>query len=94
MSLNYTLPLWYPDIAMGPVLNVQRLRANLFGDYGYGRNIFKSTFTQAYTSVGAELKLDINVMRFLPQFNVGVRYSYGITPSVTRFEVLVGSFNF
>ncbi len=94
MSLNYTLPLWYPDIAMGPVLNVQRLRANLFGDYGFGRSTLNSTFTQAYTSVGAELKLDINVMRFLPQFNVGVRYSYGITPSVTRFEVLVGSFNF
>jgi hypothetical protein len=95
MSLNYTLPLWYPDIALGPVVNFQRLRANLFGDYGYGRTVFKeSSFSQTYTTVGAELKMDLNVMRFLPQFNIGVRYSYGISPSVTRFEVLIGAFNF
>ena len=33
MSVNYTLPVWYPDIALGPVLNFQRLRANGFFDY-------------------------------------------------------------
>ncbi len=95
MSLNYTLPLWYPDIAIGPLLNLQRLRANLFTDYGYGRSIFSGNlYSQAYTTVGGELKVDLNVMRFLPQFNVGIRYSYGITPTVTRFEVLIGAFNF
>jgi hypothetical protein len=95
MSANYTLPLWYPDIAIGPLLNLQRLRANLFADYGYGRSVFKeNTFSQSYTTVGGELRVDLNVMRFLPQFNVGVRYSYGITPAVTRFEVLIGAFNF
>ena len=95
MSANYTLPLWYPDIAFGPLLNVQRLRANLFFDYGHGTSVFSGgTSTQTYTSVGGELKLDINVMRFLPQFNVGFRYSYGIAPSTTRFEFLIGSFNF
>ncbi len=95
MSVNYALPLWYPDIAIGPLLNLQRLRANLFTDYGYGRSVFNGTlYNQAYTTIGGELKVDLNVMRFLPQFNVGVRYSYGITPSVTRFEVLIGAFNF
>jgi hypothetical protein len=95
MSLNYTLPLWYPDIAVGPLVNFQRLRANLFGDYGYGKSIYgTSGFSQTYTSVGGELRIDLNVMRFLPQFNVGVRYSYGITPATTRFEVLIGAFNF
>ena len=95
MSANYTLPLWYPDISIGPLLNVQRLRANLFFDYGYGKSVFSTrTTTQTYTSTGVEVKFDINVMRFLPQFNVGFRYSYGISPSVTRFELLVGSFNF
>ncbi len=94
MSANYTLPLWYPDIAVGPLVNFQRLRANLFFDYGYGKSIISSgTSAQTYTSVGAEVKLDINVIRFLPQFNVGFRYSYGLTPSVTRFELLLGSFN-
>ena len=94
MSANYTLPIWYPDIAIGPLINFQRLRANVFFDYGFGSSVYSKVYSQTYTSVGGELKLDINVLRFLPQFNVGFRYSYGLTPSVTRFEILVGSFNF
>ncbi|MBY0436371.1 MAG: hypothetical protein K2U26_19930, partial [Cyclobacteriaceae bacterium] len=95
MSANYTLPIWYPDIAIGPLLNIQRLRVNAFFDYGYGKTVFPSrAISRTYTSVGAEVKFDINVMRFLPQFDVGFRYSYGLTPSATRFELLIGSFNF
>jgi hypothetical protein len=97
-SANYTLPLWYPDAAFGPLLNIQRLRANFFLDYARGTSKFSnSTVGENYASVGGELKLDINVMRFLPQFNVGVRYSYGLLPTNSRanlFEILIGSFNF
>ncbi len=95
MSANYTMPLWYPDIALGPLVNFQRLRANLFVDYGFGKSTFATrTFIQSYTSVGGEIKLDINILRFLPQFNVGFRYSYGISPAATRFELLIGNINF
>ncbi|MCX8492159.1 MAG: hypothetical protein ORN54_13940, partial [Cyclobacteriaceae bacterium] len=93
VSGNYTLPVWYPDIALGPLLNIQRVRLNGFLDYGYGSS---PTFeiSQTYMSVGAEVKFDINVVRLLPQFDIGFRYSYGIRPSATLFEVLVGKFNF
>lgn len=92
-SANYTLPLWYPDIALGPLLNIQRLRANVFFDYGLGESpVFDSR--QEYASVGVEAKLDINIMRFLPQFDIGVRFSKGLKPSTTEFEVLIGTFNF
>lgn len=95
MSINYTLPVWYPDIAVGPLINFQRVRANVFADYAYGKSVFTNGVAQqTYTSVGGELKFDINIMRFLPQFNVGFRYSYGITPATTQFEILIGSFNF
>ncbi len=95
MSGNYTLPLWYPDLQVGPLLNIQRIRANVFFDYGFGSSIFPSgTSSQSYTSTGLEMKFDINVMRFLPQFDIGFRYSYGISPSATRFELLIGTFNF
>jgi hypothetical protein len=33
-------------------------------------------------------------MRFLPQFDIGVRFSKGLKPSTTEFEVLIGTFNF
>lgn len=92
-SANYTLPIWYPDIAVGPLLNIQRLRANVFFDYGIGQSPSRGK-QQAYSSTGIEAKLDINIMRFLPQFDIGVRFSRGLVPATNEFEVLIGTFNF
>jgi hypothetical protein len=95
VSANYTLPLWYPDIALGPIVNFQRVRANVFYDYGWGQGpTFIHETSRTYSSVGIEAKVDLNVMRFLPQFDIGVRFSKGITPAATKFEVLIGTFNF
>lgn len=94
-SANYTMPLWYPDISIGSLLYVQRFRANAFFDYGYGDKVLYYNVTkQTYASVGGELRMDFNAMRFLPQLNVGVRYAYGLKPSVTKFEILIGLVNF
>lgn len=93
MSVNYALPLWYPDIALGPVLNIQRVRLNMFLDYGFGQQRFFDNIDKSYVSVGGEMKFDINIMRFLPRLDVGFRYAYGLQPSVTKFEVLIGTFN-
>lgn len=95
MSANYTLPLWYPDAALGPILNIQRFRGNIFSDYGFGTSQFSVAVNETYLSVGGELRADINVFRFLPQFDIGVRYVYGIQPvNVSKFEFLVGLVNF
>ena len=95
MSANYTLPIWYPDINLGPLLNIQRVRANAFFDYGFGSSVINNQpFSQTYLSTGAEVKFDINVFRLLPQLDVGFRYSYGIEPSTSRFEFLLGTLNF
>jgi len=94
MSANYTLPIVYPDIAIGPLLNLQRIRMNGFLDYAYGSGRFETTQTKTYTSAGVEVKFDINVMRLLPQLDVGFRYSVGIQPSTSLFEVLIGTINF
>lgn len=95
MSANYTMPLWYPDFAFGPILNIQRFRGNAFFDYGFGSTARPTqVISQTYASVGGELRMDFNFMRYLPQLNVGFRYSYGLQPNVTRFEFLVGLVNF
>ena len=93
MSANYTLPLWYPDIAVGPLVNFQRVRGNAFVDYAYGQNpTFESS--HAYTSIGGELKFDVNIMRFLPQWNFGVRYSYAVEIKSPKFEFILGTIGF
>jgi hypothetical protein len=106
-SANYALPLWYPDIALGPVLNIQRIRLNLFYDYGQGQGeqyyyrgnqVYFSTTDATYQSLGAETTVDFNFMRFLPQFNLGVRTTYRTANTFENsglvVEFLVGNIGF
>ncbi|HEY0741822.1 MAG TPA: hypothetical protein VGD40_10180 [Chryseosolibacter sp.] len=92
-SANYTLPIWYPDVAIGPLLNIQRFRANGFVDYAYLQSDIQR-FKTHYATAGIELRADLNILRFYPQFDLGVRFITGIKPALTRFEVLIGTFNF
>ena len=93
-SANYTLPLWYPDIDIGPLLNIQRFRMNTFTDFALGDFSFFRGLDESYWSVGGEIFVDFNILRFLPQFDLGVRYSYGITPATRNIELVIGTFNF
>lgn len=94
-SANYTLPVWYPDIALGPLLNFQRLRANLFFDYAFGKGpAFFGLTGSEFSSAGIEARLDMNILRFLPQFDLGVRFTKGLKPATTEVELLIGTFNF
>lgn len=93
MSANYTLPLWYPDIAIGPLLNIQRIRANGFFDYGYGENQINN-FSKSFASTGVEVKFDLNIFRFLPQLDLGFRYTIGLDPATSEFQILIGTINF
>lgn len=86
ISGNYAFPVWYPDIALGPVLNIQRVRVNLFCDYGEGEgqdyyynfeagDIYIADAGARYLSAGGEVKFDVNFFRTLPQFELGLRAS-------------------
>lgn len=109
LSGNYAFPIAYPDIAIGPLINIQRIKTNLFCDYGTGEgrsyfyrfkpnqltDVYFSNSNASYLSVGAEVTVDINVMRFLPQFEIGLRATY-LTPnrffnSGTVLEFLIGN---
>lgn len=107
IQLNYALPIWYADVALGPVLNIKRLRANGFYDAGrgIGKNYFieftasqprafYSTLDESYYSAGLELLVDFNVMRFTPEISVGVRYSYLLTTNETNIELLLATIAF
>jgi hypothetical protein len=69
------------------LLNVQRVKLNLFFDYGQGKSTsyyynFSDNYyltgsrTSDYTSLGGELTLDVNFFRLLPQFEIGARATY------------------
>jgi hypothetical protein len=68
LSGTYSVPIWYPDLAIGQLLYIKRVAANAFYDYGKQDNrLFRST--------GAEVVFDVNLFHW-PGFRVGVRDSY------------------
>jgi Tol biopolymer transport system component len=72
-SADYKLPLAYPDLRLGPVLYLQRIKANLFYDYGYAE--FAST-NFVYNSLGVEITNDIHLFNFIAPIDIGFRYLY------------------
>jgi len=94
---NYELPLIHPDLRVGPFLYIQRVKATLFYDYGYGQLEIPDRsieYTNAINSMGAELKFDFNVMRALPILELGVRAIYLPETQESKIEFLIGSIGF
>jgi hypothetical protein len=73
ISIDYKLPVAYPDLRLGPVLYLQRIKANFFYDYGYAEYISKNL---VYNSLGVEITNDIHLLNFIAPIDIGFRYLY------------------
>ncbi|MEJ7646923.1 MAG: hypothetical protein WKF87_20160 [Chryseolinea sp.] len=108
-SINYALPLWYPDIDIGPILYIQRVKANVFYDVGKGtgkvyyydadsNRVYFSSSNETYQSVGIETTFDFNIFRLLPKLELGFRSTYRIANDFNTsglvFEFMVGNIGF
>ncbi|MDH5379920.1 MAG: hypothetical protein OEW75_03660, partial [Cyclobacteriaceae bacterium] len=78
-GVNYEFPIVYPDLSLGPLLYVKRVRANLFFDGAMGINEDNTgkPVTEYFNSTGIETRMDFNTVRFKPQITIGYRLSYG-----------------
>ena len=85
LSLNYKLPLWYPDFSFGSVVYLKRLKLNLFYDWATGRN---SGYMNNYQSVGSELTADFHFLRFVAPIEMGVRSIFFPSTGGWGFEFL------
>jgi hypothetical protein len=74
---SYAMPLWYPDLAVGPLLFVRRVQAEGFGDYsvGYSSGGRNKTY---YRSAGVELTADFVPLSIKQTWRAGIRYSYRV----------------
>ena len=74
---SYALPLWYPDLNVGPLLFVRRVQAEAFGDYsvGYSAQGRNKTF---YRSAGLDLTTDFAPLSINQTWRAGVRFSYRV----------------
>lgn len=92
-SFNYSLPLFYPDLSIGPFLYFQRLQGNAFHELGWGK-IPDMANSIELTSSGVELSVDFNFMRFKPLFNVGVRAFYLHERESAGAQLIIGAIGF
>ncbi|MEM9921060.1 MAG: hypothetical protein AAF990_23365 [Bacteroidota bacterium] len=72
IGFNYSLPLYYPDLAIGPFAFLKRVKVNLFADFGRANS--KYFVEQNFNSAGLELNVDFRLFR-LVEVDCGVRYS-------------------
>jgi hypothetical protein len=98
IGFNYTLPLLYPDLPLGSLAFLKRIKANLFFDMASAR-LLSSSFIDivsdgaSLNSTGVELTFDMRLLRLL-EADFGFRYSYVFQPSFNgnqqqRFEFIL-----
>ncbi|MGE5424538.1 MAG: TolB family protein, partial [Syntrophothermus sp.] len=90
LQVNYKLPLINPDLSIGSVLYIKRIKLNLFADYAEEK---EDTRWNYYRSTGAELTFDLHILRFIYPFELGVRSIYFPDDKTVAFEFLY-SINF
>jgi hypothetical protein len=72
-SFNYKFPFAYPDLALGPVVYLKRLKANLFYDGGVG---LTNGVSRKLQSTGVEISSDLHILRFIFPLDIGFRFGY------------------
>ena len=77
VSVNYHLPLLYPDAGLAQTVYFMRIRANLFYDYTHASDTFSNgkPFNANFRTAGAELYFDTKWFNQHP-LTFGLRYSY------------------
>lgn len=81
IGINYAFPLFYPDMRIGGLLFLKRVKVNLFFDYARTEAtslepIFRPIVNDL-RSLGAELTFDVRLLRLI-EGNLGLRYSYAM----------------
>jgi hypothetical protein len=75
-AVNYHLPLLYPDLGIGNIFFVLRIRANAFFDYNISRARLNGQLSNIKNrSTGAEIYFDGKIWNAL-EAGIGIRYSH------------------
>lgn len=85
---SYRFPIMYPDLEVGPLAYIKRIKGGLFTDF---ENIGEGSGLRSY---GLELKADMNLLRYyLPNFEFGSKF---IIPhkSIVKKTILEFSLNY
>ncbi|MGE5394460.1 MAG: hypothetical protein ACM3P1_06920 [Candidatus Saccharibacteria bacterium] len=96
LSVDYRMPLVYPDVSVGKLLYLKRVKTSLFYDYAW---VSSPAFTQNHTfipnyyqfalnSTGMDLTADFHVLRSIIPLQAGLRSVYLPQSGKMVFEFL------
>ncbi|HBL76977.1 MAG: hypothetical protein A2W90_19605 [Bacteroidetes bacterium GWF2_42_66] len=92
---DYRFPIVCPDLSIGKLAYIKRIKASLFYDYGnFQAPVFTDEGDYQYSvgrtmsSLGIELQSDVHVLRFFAPMEVGVRSTYRPDYQDMQFELL------
>lgn len=84
---DYSFNLLYPDISLGPVAYIQRIRANVFYDISYNQ-VHKNSGWDHRSSFGGDLIFDWNALQSDFPIMTGIRVSKPIDYGKLQTEML------
>ena len=94
ISADYKFPILYPDLNMGGMVYLTRVKIDLFADYGQIEgNIYQNgqkagIFRETLISTGAEFTADTKYLRFYAPAEIGFRTSWLPERENLSFEFL------
>jgi hypothetical protein len=92
-SVEYALPLLYPNFSVGPVAYFKRIQANLFYDY-FNYSLINNKDIKnnlSISSAGVEIGIETNLFRFYWTFVPTIRCSYLLESGKTEFKFLLST---
>jgi len=84
-SIDYALPLFYPDLSLPGFTYIKRLKADVFADYAHAEWFFKDP---DFLSTGIEITADLHLLRFYAPIEMGFRSIYVTNTGDLKFEFL------
>jgi hypothetical protein len=96
-AADYRIPLVYPDMSLGKLVYLKRIKASLFYDYAWlsipvidqNNKIIPNHDQLEMNSLGLELTSDLHILRFFAPIDMGVRSIYLPGSASFRFELLL-----
>lgn len=85
LMISYRFPLFYPDMAIGALFFLKRLKGAVFYDHGAGN--FQG-MNNLFRSAGFDLEIDFNILNLPFELNAGIRIPYLIDTNEWKFRFL------
>ena len=94
---DYVFPIVYPDLSLGPIAYIKRLKGDLYFNYAYNKfraydQETNSVYWAKYSllSYGLEISVDYHLFRMIFPLNTGVRVGYTNLFDQVFYEAVFG----